>query len=105
MSYLGQSFPSPPKVRVGDNANSVAELGLDAGGTIDHQADEALFYDSDLILGEFVVAVLVLGDVCSASGPTVDKGERGLAQDQTHHITGPNEVLEGQSGRKSGVVG
>lgn len=65
-TYLCQSVPSPPEVRVSYDTDGFTELCLDIGGGGDHEANQALFDGGNLILGELVVALLVLRIVRSA---------------------------------------
>jgi hypothetical protein len=42
VSYLDQGIPSLPKIGIGDNAYSLAELGLDVVRGGNHQAEQLL---------------------------------------------------------------
>lgn len=66
-AYLGQGLPPSPEVRVGNDTDGVAQLSLDARRAVDHQANEALLNDRDLLFRELVVAFFVLQGICSAS--------------------------------------
>lgn len=59
-NHLCKRIPSPPKIGVCNDANGFAQLLLNVGRARNHQTDELLLDGLDLILGDFVVALLVL---------------------------------------------
>jgi len=97
-AYLCECVPPPPKVRVGNDADSLAELALDGRWRRDHEADEALLDGADLILRQLVVAFFVLQGKQLALG----RSRLGLV---TYHVVESDEVFEGERGGEAGVEG
>jgi hypothetical protein len=60
LSNLRQCLPSPPKVRVCDDADSFTELCLYIWRGADHKTNQTIFYLRDLSVGELVVSLLIL---------------------------------------------
>lgn len=73
-AYLGEGIPAPPEVRVRDDADGFSELTLDIGGAGDHEANEAFFDQLHLVLGQLIVAFLVLESKSLASTATARRG-------------------------------
>jgi hypothetical protein len=56
---LRERLPAGPKVRVGNDADALAELDLDRGRARNHEPDELLLDDAHLFEWQLVLAVLV----------------------------------------------
>lgn len=56
-----EGSPTLPEVRVCDDADRFTKLRLDGSRANDHEPNKLLLYRVDLLDGQFVVPVLVLG--------------------------------------------
>lgn len=59
-TYSDECVPSLPEIRVGDQADSFTELGLDGGRAGNHEPNKLLFDGPDLVFRELVVSLAVL---------------------------------------------
>ncbi len=57
---INKGVPSSPEIAVGNDTNGVAQLILDIGRNIDHQADELLLDGDHLLLWKLVISILIL---------------------------------------------
>lgn len=75
VNYLGQCVPSLPKVRVGDDRDGLAELGLEGRGRRYHQPNKLLLDRLHLILGYLVVSFFILQATDSSAELATQQGQ------------------------------